>query len=141
MQQLTEEMAGLSIEVIAAEGRAAEAGLPEVVELLRGVQAREREKLRLTLALQSLKAAAAQQRFSWQQGHGREAGAPAAEHVCGLGCSHAPAPSEPTRAEFDAAVREAYQELQALVTAINGALDEARQAREDLAPPPPAPEG
>ena len=49
MQALTEEMAKLSIEVIAAEGRAAEAGLPEVVELLRGVQGREREKLRLTL--------------------------------------------------------------------------------------------
>ena len=131
MQALTEEMAKLSIEVIAAEGRAAEAGLPEVVELLRGVQGREREKLRLTLALQSLKAAAAQQRFSWQQGHGRD-GAAAAEHVCGLGCGHAPAPSEPTQAEFDGAVREAYQELQAHVTAINDALDDARQAREDL---------
>lgn len=41
-------------------------------------------------------------------------------------------PSPPMQAEYVGAVRETYQLLQGVVTAINEALEEVRQAQADL---------
>lgn len=101
MTQLTAAFGELSQRVIGLEQQlAGPLGQPAAAATLRELQAAEREKLRLTLALQALKAAHSQRRFSWQQAEG-EAGAGAigwTGHVCGVGCVHEGAPDEPTQA-------------------------------------------
>lgn len=52
--------------------------------------------------------------------------------MCGLGCAHEAPPEEPTEAEYTGAVRESYQLLQVAITAINDALEELAQQRQDL---------
>jgi hypothetical protein len=117
------------------------------------VQEGEREKLRLTLALQALRTPHAHGAFSWQRagdapthegGDGEDADLldpPAPPRSCGCG-SHAhagapghedhghgaAAPPEPTKAEWAAAVREAQLDLDARVSDINDALEEVRYA-------------
>eukprot|EP00887_Chlorella_sp_A99_P003665 scaffold7.g3665.t1 len=118
--------------VRAAEAGLREAGRQDLAGLLRGVQEQERRKLELTLSLQALKAAHAQRRFSWQHEEAaEERGAHAHGDECGAGCAHGAVP-EPTQAEWEAAVREAYRELQATITSINEAIDEAREERAEL---------
>lgn len=53
-------------------------------------------------------------------------------HACGLGCRHGAPPGEPTQAEYKGAVQESYRELQAVVVAINEALEEVAQLRLDV---------
>ena len=157
MQRCTGAFQACSMAVRAAAGGLAAAGQGEAAALLRGVQEREREKLSLTLALQALKAAHARRQFSWQweEGEGERAadqrspGAIARQHsshhhhhqdrhhACGgagrcPGAPQAAVATEPTRAEWEAAGREATQELQACVTAINEAIEEVVQLRIEL---------
>ncbi|PSC72968.1 hypothetical protein C2E20_3660 [Micractinium conductrix] len=136
--QLTAEFQQLSALVIGAEAALRGQGQADLADLLRTVQENEREKLRLTVALQALKAAHAQQRFSWQHEEAASSSlAPGVSdllqgHLCGLGCMHEAPADEPTKAEYAAAVKETYQLLQASITAINEALEEVRQVAADL---------
>lgn len=68
--------------------------------------------------------------------HGHGCGG-AATHGCQHSHSHEhdplePSPLEPTEAEFNAAVREALQELDVCVVGINDLLDEVREAVQEL---------
>jgi len=68
--------------------------------------------------------------------HGHGCGG-SATHGCHHSHSHEhdplePSPLEPTEAEFNAAVREAVQELDACVVGINDLLDEVREAVQEL---------
>lgn len=136
--ELTGHFQELSGRVRAVEAALKAGGQGELAGLLRTVQEGEREKLRLTLALQALKAAHSQQRFSWQ--HEEAAAAALAPgvadllqgHLCGVGCMHEAPSDEPTQAEYSAAVRETFQLLQGCITAINEALEEVQQAAADL---------
>ncbi|PRW57989.1 hypothetical protein C2E21_3468 [Chlorella sorokiniana] len=137
MGQLTAEFQQLSQRVIGLEAALRQQGSADLAALLRTVQDNEREKLRLTLALHALKSAHAQRRFSWQ--HEEEAAglAPGVAdllqgHLCGIGCAHGAPADEPTQAEYAAAVRESYQLMQGAITAINDALEEVREAQQDL---------
>jgi hypothetical protein len=126
MAASTTEFQALSQRVLALEaalrGRLAQGG---AADALRAVQAGEREKLQATLALHALKSAVAHRRFSWQhEGHeGHE----------GCACGGAPA-GEASEGDLAGATRDAVRQLQACVTAINDAIDEVRQLREDLLP-------
>jgi len=158
LQALTPEFSDASSAVRAFEtALAGPRGRPDLAALLRAVQEGEREKLRLTLALQALRQAHAAGNFSWQQ-EGAEAAdafepppAPAAhdhahgEHAHGDGAAaanghagccghgdHPPPPPEPTQAEWEAAVREATRGLDAAIAAINEALEELRYAAAEL---------
>lgn len=132
MQACVRVFQACSLQVRAAEAGLREAGRQDLAGLLRGVQEQERRKLELTLSLQALKAAHAQRRFSWQHEEAaEERGAHAHGDECGAGCAHGAVP-EPTQAEWEAAVREAYRELQATITSINEAIDEAREERAEL---------
>ncbi|KAI7843734.1 hypothetical protein COHA_002632 [Chlorella ohadii] len=137
MGQLTQEFQQLSRRVIAVEAALTEQGSTELAALLRTVQDNEREKLRLTLALHALKSAHAQRRFSWQHEEQAAGLAPGVAdllqgHLCGVGCMHGAPADEPTQAEYAAAVRESYQLLQGAITAINDALEEVREAQQEL---------
>jgi hypothetical protein len=80
-----------------------------MADVLRGVQEWEREKLRLTLTLNSLKHYSAQPQEDRDEGIGAER----VMHVCGVGCSHATPPAnEPTKAELQEAIKETYRQLQ-----------------------------
>jgi hypothetical protein len=63
MGQLTAQFQGCSLRVRAMEAALQNSGQLEAAALLRVVQENEREKLRLTLSLQALKAAYQQERF------------------------------------------------------------------------------
>ncbi|EFN57050.1 hypothetical protein CHLNCDRAFT_143776 [Chlorella variabilis] len=141
MGQLTAQFQDCSRRVLSVEAALQSTGQDEAAALLRAVQENEREKLRLTLALQALKAAHAQQRFSWQ--HEEAAVAAAASlapgvadllqgHLCRVGCVHEAPTDEPTQAEYAGAVRESYQLLQGTITAISEALEEVQQLQTDL---------
>jgi hypothetical protein len=56
----------------------------------------------------------------------------AAQGARGCGCGASKAQLEPTEDEFNAAVKEATQELQTVVTDINGILEELQYIKEDL---------
>jgi hypothetical protein len=94
LQALTPEFSDASSAVRAFEAAlAGPRGRPDLAALLRGVQEGEREKLRLTLALQALRQAHAAGNFSWQKEGAEEANAleppaahaPAAAHDHGHG--------------------------------------------------------
>lgn len=68
LAELTGQFAEVSKEVIDLEASLRDGrGRGDLADMLRGVQQNEREKLRLTLALQALKAAYEKREFSWQQ--------------------------------------------------------------------------
>lgn len=113
---------------------------PDLAAHLRQLQEAEKAKLKFTLVQQALRREASQERFSWQQGstvqqqNSSAAGEAPLEgasrphghaHCCSM-------PPEPTQEEFNNALAEATQELQVAVTSINDALEELREAEEEL---------
>lgn len=124
---------------------------PDLAALLNAVQEGERDKLRLTLELQALKQAYAFKTFSWQHRPGGDedgeggdddggllepggGGGHEGAHHHGCGCGHGAdgggAP-EPSKAEYEGAVREALQRLDLCIGSINDALMELRYELED----------
>lgn len=125
---------------------------PDLAALLRVVQEQEREKLRLTLSLQSLKQALAFETFSWQHEEDVDILEPKAPRTCG--CSSAPALSpgqtqagshsahhshthdhaiaEPTEAEYNSAVKEAQLLLDEHIREINAKIEEVREILLDV---------
>lgn len=113
----------------------------EVRSLLQDMQRKEQAKLKFTLILQALRASGSQGKFTWQQA-ASEADSElddvqlvtegAAQGARGCGCGASKAQLEPTEDEFNAAVKEATQELQTVVTDINGILEELQYIKEDL---------
>lgn len=105
------------------------------------VQEGEREKLRLTLALQSLQRAHAFEAFSWQREEDVDVLEPPAARTCGCGshaghgaeqAAHEAEHVEPSEQEFKAAMREAQLLLDAGIRGINESLDEVQCALEEL---------
>ena len=105
------------------------------------VQEHEREKLRLTLELHSLKQAHAFETFSWQQEDDEDVDPlePRAPRTCGCGSSgahsHGAASAEhlePTESEYQLAVQEAQLALNGHVLGINEKIEEVRDFLADL---------
>ena len=114
-------------------------------------QEHEREKLRLTLALQSLRQAHAFEAFSWQQEDPEDVDIlePRAPRACGCGSAgghaagghaanggpHDPSGgvhAEPTEAEYKLAVQEAQLALDQHIQGINERIEEIRDCLIDL---------
>eukprot|EP00955_Chlamydomonas_euryale_P028846 304062-Chlamydomonas_euryale.AAC.15 len=100
------------------------------------LQEHEREKLMLTLTLQSLQQTYALQGFSWQRDDADEVDVldPLAVRTCACRQGHHGHASqpEPTEAEFNAAVREAQVALDDHINSINETLEEVRYAEDEL---------
>ncbi len=103
---------------------------PDLSAILRKVQDQERQKLRLTLSLQSLNQAFAYQTFSWQH----EEDIDILEHKPprSCGCSSHDDPEEISEADFRLAVRDAKLSLDTCIQAINDCLEEVREAIEEI---------
>ena len=132
MGAATQEFAKLSGRAVAAEtALRGPLGRPDAADIVRTVQENERAKLHVTIALQAVRGAVAEQRFSWQaeEGGGAVVGC---EHACAGACGHA-APEEPTEADINGATKESYQQLEACVGAINEAIAEMQELRAELA--------
>lgn len=116
---------------------------PDLGRQLRAVQESERDKLQLTMAWQALKGPFLLERFSWQRGQDSDggdedllgggptgaagyAGAGGHGHGCGCCAGGAAGPPEPTRAEYDAAIKELNQGLDRCIRAINEVIEELR---------------
>ena len=106
-------------------------------------QEHEREKLRLTLSLQSLRQAHTFEAFSWQHQDPEEVDPlePRAPRACGCGSTAAHHPHissaqaehlEPTESEYRLAVQEAQLALDCHVLGINEKIDEIREVLADL---------
>ncbi|WIA34400.1 hypothetical protein OEZ86_012736 [Tetradesmus obliquus] len=160
-QHITPGFTAVSQQVIAIESclKSSAVARPDLAGLLRQVQELERDKLRLTLSWQALRAAHASGRFSWQSAADRPRLSKATSKQqqqqqqtkqdvagmlqqmqlrggddCGLG---PPDPldagsMEPTEAEYNAAVREALQQLDECVVGINEVLQEVQEAVTEL---------
>lgn len=112
--------------VIAGAGTGALAGL------LRSLQDLERDKLRLTMNLYSLKTPLLLEAFSWQRDEGQAD--PLSGHEPGCGCGaggghggDGGAAHEPSRAEHEAAMQELTRALQHNIVSINDVVDELRE--------------
>ncbi|KAK9814378.1 hypothetical protein WJX72_004855 [[Myrmecia] bisecta] len=105
---------------------------PDLAGLLRTVQEHEREKLRMTVVQQALKKAQARQQFTWMRSGNEDLSGIGTEeaHACAAH-AHGVLP-EPSRAEFEKAMAEATQDLQAAVNGINDSLEELRYVEQDL---------
>jgi hypothetical protein len=103
----------------------------DLAALLRSVQEGEREKLQLTLAVQSLRALKEREQPAWRgvgsAGENPDAVGATPSHVCGSGCGHAKEISA-SKAEVEAALGESVRALEAAVVGINDVMDEAREA-------------
>ncbi|KAL6749892.1 DNA repair REX1-B-domain-containing protein [Haematococcus lacustris] len=91
-QEVSQAVRGVEAE-LRADQEEGGAGRPDLAGLLRRVQDSEREKLRLTLSLQSLRTAAAFRTFSWQHGHAEGGAGLGGGHGGPLEPGHAPGPS------------------------------------------------
>ncbi|CAL8467569.1 g7107 [Coccomyxa elongata] len=141
MVDTTREFAEVNEVVHCAEARLrGDLARPDLAAHLRQLQEAEKAKLKFTLVQQALKREASQERFSWQQEFTAEQQSSSAvgetpleggshpnghRHCCSM-------PPEPTQEEFNNALAEATQELQAAVTTINDTLEELREAEEEL---------
>ena len=117
-------------------------------DIVRVVQNAERRKLELTLALQAIRAAMHQERFSWQHGDqgaigGAVMGCSHVHHGGDSACSSTAAaaaaassshllPKEPSENGIKDATKESYQELEICVTEINDAIAELQELRAEL---------
>ena len=115
---------------------------PDVADIIRTIQNAERKKLELTLALQSMKSAVHQKRFSWQQGDGGIGGEHTCSHqhqhhehkdgACSHHAEHAALSEEPTEADIKGALKESYIEMEACIAAINDGIAELQELRVEL---------
>ena len=145
MAAMTSEFSSLSKRALAVESALKdELHRADIANIVRTVQNQERRKLELTLGQQALRAAVEQHRFSWQHGDrsaiGGEAGCCSHVHghvhdaACGGGEETLPsaAPVEPSEADIKGATKESTQELQLCIEAINDAIAELQELREEL---------
>jgi hypothetical protein len=117
---------------------------PDIADVVRTIQNAEKKKLELTLAMQSLKSAMHQERFSWQHGdggiggehtcssHGGHAHGTCTDHAAHADAAHAELPVEPTEAEIKGALKESTTEMEACIAAINDGIAELREISTDL---------
>lgn len=139
MAQLTAQFQALSGRAVAVEAGFRDGlGLAAAADTVRALQGAEKRKLEATLALQAVRAAVEQRRFSWQHGEGGVGGEPQCGHdhghghSCGAGKAGAPPPPpEPTEADVKGATRESYREMEACVAAINDAIAELQELRAE----------
>lgn len=148
MAGLTHQFQTLSQRALAVESALRGAGdaqgdstlvRPDVADIIRTIQNAERKKLELTLALQSMKSAVHQKRFSWQQGDGGIGGEHTCNHhhehkdgACSHHAEHAALPEEPTEADIKGALKESYIEMEACIAAINDGIAELQELRVEL---------
>jgi hypothetical protein len=142
VQATTKAFNTCSLRVREITERLEQADRGEMAALLREVQQHEREKLRLSLAIQSLQQAHAFKTFSWQNEEEEEGdpleppqprtcGCSAGAHAPGQHHEHAHGPAaapEPTEREFTLALREAQLALDEHVRSINERIEEVRYA-------------
>ncbi|GAX77542.1 hypothetical protein CEUSTIGMA_g4986.t1 [Chlamydomonas eustigma] len=114
----------------------------DLAKLIRTIQDHEREKLRLTLTLNSLKSAFEFKTFTWQQeedadilessSQQRTCACCPGPHADGTGGSGQPAALEPTESEYTLAVQDAQLTLNDHVMGINEVMEEIREALASL---------
>eukprot|EP00891_Asterochloris_glomerata_P005182 jgi/Astpho2/5182/fgenesh1_pg.00074_%23_16_t len=138
MKMLMDEVAAVEQQLRSSLGRG------DLADLVAGMQAAEKEKLRMTVSLQALRKAGGEGHWSWQQDSKQQStgvdgnDADSQHHASGMGgqgCGgHACAPAlpEPTQEEYQNAVAEATQGISVSVELINENLQELRDVANNL---------